>query len=114
MSSKTSPLRHRRSRTTVMFPSLLGFVRAGLPFPHWRRASGTRSPKELFTSATPPNLALNSFLDVRARQGALGKEAGTARLPPIDYQRASNFGIVSLGPSPPAPLPGVPGREEKE
>lgn len=42
------------------------------------------------------NLALNSRLNVDARNEALGEEAGAARVPVIDYAESQNFGALQL------------------
>ena len=43
------------------------------------------------------NVARNEIENVDARQRALGAARGTIRVPPCDYERAGNFGGVSLG-----------------
>lgn len=47
------------------------------------------------------NVALNSILHVRCFQKGVAREAGSFRLPPLDYRQAANFGNVSLQPAPP-------------
>jgi len=43
------------------------------------------------------NLRLNGLGNVSAFRRALGSTSGAIRVPPLDYQRADNFGGVSLG-----------------
>jgi len=46
------------------------------------------------------NLSLNGVTNVMAHPEALGREPGTAWLPPVDYSREGNFGGVALGDDP--------------
>jgi len=43
------------------------------------------------------NLRLNALSNVSAFRRAVGRTTGTIRVPPLDYQRADNFGGVALG-----------------
>ena len=43
------------------------------------------------------NLRLNGLANVTAYRRAVGSEAGTIRVPPLDYRRTDNFGGVALG-----------------
>jgi FkbM family methyltransferase len=43
------------------------------------------------------NLRLNGLANVQAFRRAVGSATGAIRVPPLDYQRADNFGGVALG-----------------
>ncbi len=53
-------------------------------------------PQRIVFQMLCANLALNGILNVRAYQAALGAQAGSITVPPLDYQRPNNFGGVSL------------------
>jgi FkbM family methyltransferase len=53
-------------------------------------------PQRIVFQTLCANVALNSLTNVHAHQAAVGRAAGTARLPPIDYHQAANFGGVAL------------------
>ncbi|HEY9721955.1 MAG TPA: FkbM family methyltransferase [Oscillatoriaceae cyanobacterium] len=54
-------------------------------------------PQRILAQMIAANLALNSQLNTHVFNMALGAEPGTIMLPPIDYDRANNFGALSLG-----------------
>jgi FkbM family methyltransferase len=53
-------------------------------------------PQRIVFQTLCANLALNSLTNVHAHQSAVGRAEGSARVPPIDYRRAANFGGVAL------------------
>jgi len=46
------------------------------------------------------NVALNGLTNVRTINAAMSDEAGTIRVPPVDYRKSGNFGGISLMTAP--------------
>ena len=53
-------------------------------------------PQRILFQALCANLALNSIVNVHARQEALGEQAGTINVPYMDYGTKNNFGGLPL------------------
>ncbi len=54
-------------------------------------------PQRIFFQALCGNLALNSITNVRCRNEALGEEAGTINVRPVDYNLENNISGLALG-----------------
>jgi FkbM family methyltransferase len=64
-------------------------------------------PQRVIFQLLCANVALNELFNVRTYHGALGRERGTIRVPPLDYSAEDNFGGLSLrtsGPGEDVPL----------
>src|SRR4051794_34289232 len=53
-------------------------------------------PQRIVFQTLAANVALNSLTNVFCQQRALGEAPGIARVPPMDYATANNFGGVEL------------------
>jgi FkbM family methyltransferase len=53
-------------------------------------------PQRVIHQLLCANLGLNELFHVRAYHGAVGREAGRIRVPPLDYSEANNFGGLEL------------------
>ena len=54
-------------------------------------------PQRLVAEILRDNLAVNELANVEVRHAALGAEAGTIAVPPVNYHGGGNFGGVALG-----------------
>jgi FkbM family methyltransferase len=65
-------------------------------------------PQRILFQILCGNVALNELANVHALPVALGRAAGRAKVPALDYHGASNFGGVSLGAAHGEDVPVVP------
>jgi FkbM family methyltransferase len=73
-----------------------------LPFARLVRPAGrviAFEPQRIIYQMLCGNLALNAIDNVVAHNSAVGRQAGSITVPPIDYTQPGNFGGVSVGTS---------------
>src|SRR5262249_3958256 len=54
-------------------------------------------PQRILFQILCGNVALNELANVRALPLALGRSAGSTKIPPLDYRGVNNFGGIALG-----------------